>query len=119
MKRFQSGQNNKEGTVVEQMIHHGTVEDGAAKLEVALVAWIAEHNLSMSIMNDLPQLLKSHVNDSEIIKKIACGRTKATGLLKNVVARFSENELVETLKKSHFSIIVDETTDRTSTKFMV
>lgn len=70
-------------------------------------------------MDNLTRVLKSHVKDSPTIQNIACGRTKTTGLIKNVLAPAGETDLVEILKKTHFSIIVDESTDRTLTKYLV
>lgn len=46
------------------------------------------------------------------------GRTKTTGLIRNVIAPAGEEALVNTLKKQHFSITIDEATDRTTTKFL-
>lgn len=51
--------------------------------------------------------------------KLSCSRTKGTGIISNVIGQHGRNELIEILRTTHFSIIVDESTDRTVTKFLV
>ncbi len=59
----------------------------------------------------MPQLIPSMCPDSEIAKHIKCGRTKLTAIIKNVTGKFSSINLIENMKHSKFSIIVDESTD--------
>ena len=51
--------------------------------------------------------------------KLSCSRTKGTALISNVIGQHGRNERIEILRITHFSIIVDESTDRTVTKFLV
>ena len=70
-------------------------------------------------MNTLPAVLKENIPDSNIVSHIFCGRTKATGLIRIVLAGYGQQELIEILKVMHYSVVVDETTDRTCTKHLV
>lgn len=73
--------------------------------------FVAEHNLSFSVLDHLPQLLSSICKDSMIAKSIKCGRKKATGICKNVIAPQCLRLISEHLKNNWYSLIIDETTD--------
>ena len=90
-----------------------------ASLEISLSAMTAKHNLPISHMDTLQNVLKKNVPDSKVIQALQCGRTKTTGIIKHVIAPAASKELHDILKKTLFSLIVDETTDRTTTKFLV
>ena len=75
--------------------------------------------LPLTVMDTLPAILKENIPDSQIVQHVSCGRTKTTGLIKNVLGEYGKKELIEKLQVTHFSIIVDETTDRTCTKHLV
>lgn len=56
------------------------------QLEVALASWIAVEDLiPLSIMDTLPSGLENFIPHSNIIKNLACTRTKTTALIKNVI----------------------------------
>ncbi|KZS05937.1 Uncharacterized protein APZ42_030739, partial [Daphnia magna] len=95
------------------------LEEDTTKLELALSAMVAKGNYPITLMDTLQAPLKAHVNDSAIVSNLRCGRTKTTALVKNVIGPAGKSNLVTILKSLHFSIIVDETTDRTTTKFLV
>ncbi|KZS10354.1 Zinc finger-like protein [Daphnia magna] len=80
---------------------------------------VARGNYPITLMDTLQATLKTRVNDSAIVSNLRCGRTKTTALVKNVIGPAGKSDLVTILKSLHFSIIVDETTDRTTTKFLV
>jgi hypothetical protein len=63
----------------------------------------------------LPPILKRTPAN---VNNLKCGRTKTTGLIRNVITPAGEEALVKTLQKEHFSITIDEATDRTTTKFL-
>ena len=95
------------------------IDDDTRRLELALTGLIAKKNYPMSLMVDLPKILKKHASDSNIIKRMNISRTKTTALLTNVLGPAGQDDIHRILKNTHFSIIADETTDRTTTKFMV
>jgi len=62
-------------------------------------------------MDHLSDLLPILCPDSKIAAQFKCKRTKMKCIIKNVLASHYHKQLVELLKKSHFSVIIDETTD--------
>lgn len=56
------------------------IKDG----EIRLAAFIAEHDLAISVADHLPQIFRSVGSDSEMIQKNTLGRTKASAIIKNV-----------------------------------
>jgi hypothetical protein len=85
-------------------------------LELAMSAWVASKSKEMSIMDSLPKLLKKIIPDSSVVKLLACGRTKTTGLIKNMIAPYAISQLSSRLQKLVFSLMVDKSTDKCGTK---
>lgn len=56
-------------------------------------------------------LLKDIIPDSKIIEKATLGRTKCTSIIKNVLAPTLNKVLVNMLKVTKFSVLIDESTD--------
>ena len=54
--------------------------------------------------------------DAEVIKKMSCGRTKGRSIMLNVSGRFSFECLVDRLREDKFSIMIGESTDKSSIK---
>lgn len=79
--------------------------------ELRLSTFFAEHNVALQVVDHLIPLLKQLVPDSQIIQKIELGRQKCTNVIKNVLAPYMCNELVNILKTNKFSIMLDESTD--------
>lgn len=79
---------------------------------------MAEHNLSMNIMEHLPQLIHKVCPDSEIAKNIACGRTKTTKILTSVIGATDRENILKHIRNNKFSLLVDESTDRGCTKHL-
>ena len=88
-------------------------------LELAMSAWVASNSKEMSMMDSLPALLKKFIPDSSVVKRLACGRTKTTGLIKNVIAPYAISQLSSRLQESVYSLMADESTDRCGTKYLV
>lgn len=86
--------------------------------ELKLVAFLAEHNLPFLVMDHLSDVIASACPDSQIAASIQCKRTKATSIVNNVFGTFFYDSLAETLKKTCFSVIIDETTDVAAVKEM-
>jgi hypothetical protein len=80
------------------------------------VGFVVEHNLPMVIMNHVPDLLRELCPDSNIAKCIKSARVKTTIIIKNVLGAYLSRNLIETLKSHKFSLIIDETTHRTTMK---
>lgn len=69
-------------------------------------------------MDHLVKVVEKVCMDSEIAKTMACGRTKTTAVVKNVLGYHSFQTLRVHLQKSKFSLIVDESTDLSTQKHL-
>lgn len=87
------------------------------KIEMTLTMYCLKNHLTFSIMDSLPELLK--VVSSDSIKGINCKRTKATALVNNILGPYSLEKLSKYLRNHVFSLIIDETTDVSTTKSLV
>ncbi|XP_055909018.1 LOW QUALITY PROTEIN: uncharacterized protein LOC129943532 [Eupeodes corollae] len=94
-------------------------ESSKTKAELTCLMFCIKRNLSIVNMDFLPTLISTVCPDSSIAKTIKCGRTKGTSMLNNIVGPFAQSLIIEQLKNTKFSIIIDETTDVSSTKCLV
>lgn len=110
----------KQSTLTDMAIFKGTSsqQNGLKTADLHLAAFISEHNLSFNLLEHLPSLLSKVCPDSEIAKKIKCSRTKCSCIIKNVIGKKNEEEICEILKQNKFSLIIDESTDRSCTKHL-
>lgn len=92
-----------------------TDTDKIARAEIKLATFMAEHNISFNTADHLVDVLKDIFPDSAIAQNITLKRSKATYIVKDI-ASVSHNELTEDLKKNKYSIIIDETTDISTSK---
>lgn len=99
----------------EKTIKHADVVSCA---ELKLCAFIAEHNVAFSNVDHLCPLLSSIFEDSKINKDIKLNRTKCTQIIKNVIGKFEVDEIIERLRNSNFSVLVDESTDVNMNKIL-
>lgn len=83
---------------------------------MTLCAFLVEHNLPFNIMPHLVEIVKNVGKSPEVLKKLRCGRQKATMITRNVLGAERKLALIEYMKHNPFSIIVDESTDRSCIK---
>lgn len=69
-------------------------------------------------MDHLIKVVAKVCTDSEIAKFMACGRTKTTAIVKNVLGHHGFQTLRAHLQKNKFSLIIDESTDLSTQKHM-
>lgn len=81
------------------------------RAEILLCGFISEHNLSFNLMNHLTAVCKQAFPDSKIANSMNLSRTKATSIVVNVIGKNYNEDLVDILKSTCFSIIIDESTD--------
>lgn len=93
-------------------------ENAVKKAEIKLSLYFAEHNVAFSAMDHLIDLLKEIIVDSKIVKDMKLKRTKCTEIIKNVIGESETKELVDILKVTPFSIMIDESTDISDQKHM-
>jgi hypothetical protein len=96
---------------IADMVVTDTVQEQVKIAEIKLATFVAEHNLPFAVMDHLSDLVKELFPDSTIASKIKCKHTKTRCIVKNVLARRFKTSVIETLQKTKFSIIIDETTD--------
>ncbi|XP_076044864.1 uncharacterized protein LOC143027462 [Oratosquilla oratoria] len=81
-----------------------------------LMAFIAEHNLSFSIIDPMVELVKVMFPDSAIAQGIHMHKTKCSETMIKSLANAITEDLTKKLRIYKFSIIIDETTDVSCTK---
>lgn len=86
--------------------------------EIKLAIFMAEHNIAISVIDDLLPLIKEIGKDPAVVKDMSLGRTKCSKILQNVVAKVESDSLSNILKTTKFSILVDESTDISSDKYL-
>lgn len=85
-------------------------EHNITRAEIKLAGFIAEHNISFNTADHLVDLLKDIFPDSSILQKVTLKRTKLTKVIEQIGQCNREN-INEQLRQNKFSLIVDETTD--------
>ncbi|KAE8743381.1 hypothetical protein FOCC_FOCC011034 [Frankliniella occidentalis] len=84
--------------------------------ELTISGFLAAHNIAFRAVEHLVPLLKNCYPDSQVCQKMTLGRTKATGILLNVIGQAEKDFMTSVLKTTKFSIMMDESTDISSTK---
>jgi hypothetical protein len=85
-------------------------------MEIKLCAFLAEHDLAISLSDDLVQLLWSLFPRDEALKSLTLGKQKATNVICQVLGFDYLHEVVNSLQSHLFSVIIDETTDLSTIK---
>lgn len=80
--------------------------------EAQLVAFIVEHNLPLSLVDRLVSMIKELPSGGAAIKKIHLGKQKATNMVRQGFAPFFKDILVDKLKDTLFSVVIDEASDK-------
>lgn len=80
--------------------------------------FLVEHNISFNAVDHLTKLIKELATKDNLseISKLKCGRTKATTIVVDRFGTKQQSDLTAILRKVKFSILIDETTDISSTK---
>ncbi|CAB4003218.1 zinc finger MYM-type 1-like [Paramuricea clavata] len=97
---------------ITSMLHS---QSKPARIEIKICSFIAEKNLPISIVEDLVPFLKNLFPSDEALKEVKLGKQKATNLIRQVLGFYSIQECVTKLKSNKFSLIIDETTDLSTT----
>ncbi|XP_072401573.1 uncharacterized protein [Diabrotica undecimpunctata] len=94
------------------------LKEDIAEAEIRLSAFIAEHNLPFLVMDHLPKVTAKICPDSKTAQGLACARKKTTGIVRNVLGTESFKNLCDDLRRRKFSLIIDESTDRSTKKHL-
>ena len=98
------------------MLVDRAIEGSVREAEIRMAGFLSEHNLSFNLMDHFSDLLSKLCPDSKIATQFKSKRTKTKCIVKNALAPYFHQELVQKLRGSHFSLIIDETTDVSSHK---
>lgn len=88
------------------------------RAEIKFAAFVAEHYLSFLAIDHLTDLFKECFPDSKTAGEIKLKRTKCTAIVKNVIGESQKTEIGEKIKVEKFSVLLDESTDIGSVKYM-
>ena len=81
--------------------------------ETRWALFVAEHNIAFLSSDHATKLFPKMFPDSEIGKRFACGRTKTTAIVKTALAPHFQDIAVQNMKCNPFSIMMDESSDKT------
>lgn len=84
-----------------------------------ICCFICEENLPMLLMDKLPLFIQKVYSDSRIASSLFMNRGKATQIITGILGPTFKKEVLNDLKSSKFSIIIDETTDISVKKSLV
>ncbi|KAL4708244.1 hypothetical protein ACJJTC_013813 [Scirpophaga incertulas] len=105
---------------IEKYFKKTSLESEVKKAEMKIAACLIEHNVPYRIMDHLSEIINQSFHDSEIAKKFSCKRTKSAAVAYNAIGEQFEKKMLEDLHSSSkfFSIIIDESTDISTTKVL-
>ena len=86
-----------------------------ARIEIKLCSFITEKNLPISIVEDLVPLLRNLFPSDPALREVKLGKQKATNVIRQVLGFHAMKEGVSKLQNNKFSLIIDETTDKSTT----
>ena len=84
--------------------------------ELKFCYFLAKNNHAFSAADEFNSMVASLFPDSKIANKYACGRTKATTLIRTVLAPQINKEFLSNCSDRPYSVLLDETTDCSTQK---
>jgi len=84
------------------------LDDRVKNMEAILLAFLAQHNLPLSMSSSLIELCQEFGRDREALKRLSMDRTTASYKLKYGLSKTIEDALLHQLRKSPFSLNTDE-----------
>ena len=89
-----------------------------AKAECMLSGFFAEHHVPHTQADHLIDVIKRAFPDSETAKKCTVKKTKMSYLVHGGLAHYEEKTIVEICRNQPFSIMIDESTDASTTQVL-
>ena len=83
-------------------------------MEIKTASFIAEKNFPISVFEDMMLLLRSFFPNDKTLKKVSMGKQKTTNVIRQVLGFQFLREGCQKLSKRKISLIIDETTDRST-----
>ena len=81
--------------------------------------FVVEHNLPFAVADHFSDLCKKMFPDSKTAENFACKRTKCTQIVKQAIAPYLTDKLIKHCQENPFSILCDESNDRSASKCFV
>lgn len=111
-----SRQSNDLQSLTHFVISNSPLEKRARMIELHLCSFLAEHYLPISLSDPLLALLRKLFPESEPLKKVSFGKQRTSNIIRQVFGQCFSEELCIKLREKPFSVIIDETTDRSTSK---
>lgn len=92
--------------------------EAVKRSEIQLSAFFAENNVAFLAADRLVGVQKKIFTDSKVAQDMKLGRDKCNAIVRNVIAKVETEDLVKILRKTLFSIMLDESTDKGNDKGM-
>lgn len=109
---------NFQKPINEELQESTRLEQKVKEASIKIAAYVVEHNLSFSSVDHLTALIKNIGQDKQVVDKLACNRSKCEAIIKNVIGKYNFEQTINFIKNNKFSLIVDESTDVSSTKHL-
>ena len=74
--------------------------------EIRMSAFIAEHNITIQVVDDLVSVFKKSFKDSRIVRDVTLGRTKCTQIITNCLGKEELQKLIDTSKSRKFFCVL-------------
>lgn len=87
-----------------------TVRERRTNQEATILGFIAEENLPFAIAPKLVKLSQQLAKDKKTLETVSLSRTAASYKMQHGLAKTFQHELISDLKKTHFSLNIDEAT---------
>ena len=92
-----------------------TSKSEPARLEIKICAFVVEKKLPISMAGDIIRFMKSLFPNNDVLQHVSLGKQKSTNLIRQVLGFHCAIESIRKLKDTKFSLIIDETTDCSTT----
>ncbi|XP_028408810.1 uncharacterized protein LOC114531390 [Dendronephthya gigantea] len=103
-------------STITNLFNKATNRHETSSIEIKLCAFIAEHNLPLSLAEDLVKLLRSLFPLNQTLRNVMLGKQKATNIVRQVIGFDYLHEAISALQSHSYSLIIDETTDMSTAK---
>ena len=86
--------------------------------ELKVANFVARNNLPLSLMDGISENVADWFPDSKIAKDFSARRTKGSMMVENVIGKVNKEDLSTKLRSCNFTLLVDESTDISTTEKM-
>jgi hypothetical protein len=105
-------------TYMVQPNQANSLELKVIRAETIITELMVKHNVPLSAADSFSSAFKVAFSDSEIAKKYACGRSKATALVKHLASDI-KNDMREQMQTGPISIATDGSNDQKEKQFPI